>query len=142
MASIWLGEGKTVYSCSCIIYKMPQDKINCSLRVKCCFPTFNMSRGLARFPKTYFIILYLIFEGKLYCLYFKSPTVKQICFGFNSFLSSVIRGSGYQERVDSKFFLWSPFFTQNALRARVFVYKRFFIVLVVDGMAIKHSQTR
>ena len=23
MASIWLREGKTVYSCSCIIYKMP-----------------------------------------------------------------------------------------------------------------------
>ena len=56
MASIWPGEGKTVYSCSCIIYKMPQDKINCTLRVKCCFPTLNISRSLARFPKTYFIL--------------------------------------------------------------------------------------
>ena len=82
-----------MYSCSCIIYKMPQDKINCTLGVKCCFPTLNttlMSRGLARFPKTYFILSYFIFEGKLYCFHFKSPTVKQICFGFNSFLSSVI----------------------------------------------------
>ena len=54
-----------MYSCSCIIYKMPQDKVNRTLRVKCCFPTLNMSRGLARSPKTYFILLYFIFDGKV-----------------------------------------------------------------------------